>query len=152
MIKIIAACSSNGIIGVNNCIPFHYPEDLKHFKTSTLNSTIIMGRKTYESIGSKPLPNRKNIVISKNKIENIETYSNLKDALNDKEDIWLIGGASIYQEGMEMAQEIILTITPDHIYDAGAIKFPWINPILFKINEITQLGDNGLRIVKYIKI
>ena len=63
MIKIIAACSKNGVAGKDGKLPWNYSEDLAHFKKMTLNSTIIMGRKTYESIG-KPLPHRKNVVIT----------------------------------------------------------------------------------------
>jgi len=152
MIKIIAAVSSNGVIGVNNSLPFHYPEDLKHFRESTLNSVIIMGRNTFESIGSKPLPKRRNIVISKSKLS-VECYTSLNEALSQiKEDnIWLIGGASIYQEGMSVADEIVLTITPDTIYSDNCVRFPWINPLLFKIKEIRQLSDNGLKVVTYSK-
>lgn len=153
MIKIIAAVSQNRVIGIDNKLPFSYPEDMKHFKQSTQNSTVIMGRKTFESIGSKPLPNRRNIVITSSNV-NIEHYKSLSQAVsavNAEENIWLIGGASIYQEGMQFCDEMILTVTPDIIEENNCVKFPEINPLQFKINQIRPLGDNGLIVVSYVK-
>lgn len=154
MINIIAAVSRNGVIGKDNKIPFHYPEDLKHFKNMTLNSTVIMGRKTYESIG-KPLPKRNNIIISSKIYEDVVSYPTLKNALiniNDLDDnIWLIGGSLIYEEGMLYCDRILLTITPDLIEGSNLIKFPWINPTQFSITSVSSLGDN-LQIVEYTRI
>ena len=92
---LIAAVSLNKVIGSNGSIPWHIPEDLKYFQSNTLYSTVIMGRNTYESIG-KPLPNRKNIVItsSKNKFQGIEICSNIKDLIeslkNSEDEIFSI--------------------------------------------------------------
>lgn len=138
MIGIIAAVSANGVIGLDNKLPFDYPQDMKHFRTTTAGATVIMGRKTWESIG-RLLPKRRNIVISRNKVdfEGLETFSSLKEAifsntlLATKSDIWLIGGASIYEEGMEFAEQIVLTLTPDVIKTNNAVRFPWINPSKF---------------------
>jgi dihydrofolate reductase len=155
MIRMIAACSSNGVIGANNSIPFHYSEDLKHFKKSTQNSTVIMGRKTFESMGSKILPNRRNIVITTSSDIKVENYTSLNQALeatHEEDNIWLIGGASIYQAGMQIADEIVLTITPDVILQESCIKFPWINPLTFAVKETKILGDNGLIIVTYCRL
>lgn len=160
MIKMIAACSKNGVIGLDGGIPFYYPADMKNFKALTLNSTVIMGRKTFESIG-KPLPKRRNIVISKKakglgllKDYGIETFSSLSDVIETTDcsgEIWLIGGASIYQEGMKYAEEIHLTITPDEVLDSNAIRFPWINPRMFSLYSVEQLvpGDDTLQYVIY---
>lgn len=138
----IAAVSANGVIGVDNKLPFDYPQDMKHFRSTTAGATVIMGRKTWESIG-RLLPKRRNIVISHNKVnfEGLETFSNIKDAITDDKflfttgevepKIWLIGGSSIYEEGMEFVDQIVLTLTPDVIKAEGAIKFPWINPSKF---------------------
>lgn len=144
MIGIIAAVSANGVIGVDNKLPFDYPQDMKHFRTTTAGATVIMGRKTWESIG-RLLPKRRNIVISRNKInfEGLETFNSLATAIancsssvpiappSEPPRIWLIGGASIYEEGMEFADQIVLTLTPDIIKADNAIKFPWINPSRF---------------------
>ncbi len=154
MIKIIAAVSQNGIIGVDNKIPWNYPEDMKHFKTCTTNSTVVMGRKTFESIG-KPLPKRKNIVITSSnlKMEGITTSTNFNNIITDSlvgETIWLIGGYSIYQEGMLNVDEIHLTLIPDWITQTdNVVRFPWINPKLFKLDYLGKLptadGTSALR-------
>lgn len=152
MIGIIAAVSANGVIGVDNKLPFDYPQDMKHFRTTTAGATVIMGRKTWESIG-RLLPKRRNIVISRNKIdfEGLETYSSLSSAIegsslvktNDPPipppSIWLIGGASIYEEGMEFADTLKLTLTPDIIRADNAVKFPWINPAKFELEFLVPL-------------
>ncbi len=161
MIGMIAAVSSNGVIGLadKNCLPFNYSEDLKHFRKTTANSIVIMGRKTYESIG-KPLPNRRNIVISRIasglgilNTEGIEIYSSLESALEackeDNRDIWLIGGASVYEEGMKFADKIVLTITPDVIKENNVVRFPWINPLLFSISGQEKLSES-LFIISYV--
>lgn len=153
MINIIAAVSGNGVIGLNNSIPFYYKSDLKNFKKLTTNSTVIMGRKTFESIG-KPLPNRKNIVISSTNYDSddIITFNNLKDSLED--DCWLIGGRNIYEEGMQYTDYMYITVTPDIIKDSNAIYFPFINPLLFEIENIDKdtLKEDNLTIFKYRKI
>lgn len=167
MIRMIAAVSWNGVIGVDGKLPFNYPADLKHFKNSTLNSTIIMGRKTFESVG-RALPKRRNIVIGSRAVaaEGIETFSNISEAIfavnnisaagpaNDVPDIWFIGGASIYERGMDFAEEIHLTLTPDVIDHPNAIKFPWINPQKFYHPEIKELvpGDPTLKLAIYRRI
>ncbi len=162
-IGMIAAVSANGVIGVDNKLPFDYPEDMKHFRTTTAGATVIMGRKTWESIG-RLLPKRRNIVISRNKIDfkGVDTFSSLEEAIADDKSffktgevesrIWLIGGASIYEEGMEFADHIVLTITPDIIKTDNAVKFPWINILKFEVDKIYDLeADKSLKIVKYKK-
>ena len=174
MIKIIAAVSKNGIIGVDNKIPWDYPEDMKFFRAMTANSVVIMGRKTFESIG-RPLPKRRNIVISRiakglgilKDVEGIEVAASLKNALDlcdafdeddgESRDIWLIGGASIYEEGLEFAEEIYLTLIPKWIDVSSRgkdfyAKFPWINPHEFSINTTeSQKLSEELTIIKYVK-
>jgi dihydrofolate reductase len=159
MIGMIAAVTRNGVIGINNRLPFNYKEDLAHFKKVTTNTTVIMGRNTFESIG-KPLPNRNNIIISNSidfKLDNNLIIENslesaIKIAKNYNNPIWLIGGASVYQKGMEVVDKIILTITPDYVDDVNSIKFPWINPMLFIQNEIEILSkDKNLHVVTYTR-
>tara|TARA_B110000263_G_scaffold159267_1_gene138407 strand:+ start:973 stop:1470 length:498 start_codon:yes stop_codon:yes gene_type:complete len=111
---LIAAVSLNKVIGSNGSIPWHIPEDLKYFQSNTLYSTVIMGRNTYESIG-KPLPNRKNIVITslKKKFQGIEICSNIKDLIeslkNSEDEIFIIGGEKIYSEFMPLANKMLIT-------------------------------------------
>lgn len=92
MIKIIAAKSKNNVIGKENSLPFSYSCDMKWFRTSTLNSTIIMGRKTFESLGSRPLPKRENIVISRNPANGVMSCASLETyfSLSNNKNCWII--------------------------------------------------------------
>ena len=125
---ILVAVSPEGIIGKDNTIPWHYSADLKRFKRLTTGNTIIMGRKTCESLPKKPLPNRRNIVITRSSIENIECFKSIDDALQTCEgDIWFIGGAGIYQEAMQKADIIDMTLVPDNVTGEKCIYFPEID-------------------------
>tara|TARA_B100000475_G_C14943722_1_gene292767 strand:+ start:66 stop:530 length:465 start_codon:yes stop_codon:yes gene_type:complete len=125
---ILVAVSPEGIIGKDNTIPWHYSADLKRFKRLTTGNTIIMGRKTWESLPKKPLPNRRNIVITRSSIENIECFKSIDDALQTCEgDVWFIGGAGIYQEAMQKADIIDMTLVPDNVTGEKCIYFPEID-------------------------
>ena len=112
-ITIIVAYTNNLLIGKDNSIPWHISDDLKRFKKLTTGNVIIMGRKTFESLGSKPLPNRTNIVISSklNTSNSVTVYKNLIEAINNhkNEKIFLIGGYSIYKEGLNFASHLEIT-------------------------------------------
>lgn len=164
MIGMIAAVTSNGVIGLDDKLPFDYPEDMKHFRNKTKDSIVIMGRHTYQGIG-RPLPKRRNIVISKIakglgvlKEEGIEIASSLDHAMEmtggDARDVWIIGGARVYELGMEYADQIVLTLTPDVEYARNAVRFPWINPMKFALKMILPIGHEGskLQIATYDKI
>lgn len=166
MIGIIAAVSVNGVIGVDGKIPWNYPEDMKHFRKTTADSVVIMGRKTFESIG-RPLPKRRNIVIANVNFappEGVETAPTFSRAIaktinEDKRNIWFIGGASIYEMGMLYADEIVLTQTTDYIRDPNAVKFPWINPSIFEWKgnqeldpEMWAAGDSRLLVSRYKRL
>lgn len=148
MIGMIAAVTQNGVIGVENKLPFDYPADMKHFRTTTANSIVIMGRKTFEGIG-RPLPKRRNIVIASSLIDDVEVFTSVDAAIDfvkdDPRDIWFIGGASIYEAGMYFADKIVLTVTPDMETRTPAVKFPWINPLNFKLRGVSILNpqDDG---------
>lgn len=114
MISLIAALANDHSIGKNNRMPWHLPADLKHFKKITLNKPIIMGRRTYESIG-KALPMRKNIVVTQ-QIDFIAPdciiVHNLQDAIkvaDDANEIMIIGGGQLYQEAIKIADRMYLT-------------------------------------------
>ena len=125
---ILVAVSPEGIIGKDNTIPWHYSADLKRFKRLTNGNTIIMGRKTWESLPIKPLPNRRNIVITRSSIEDIECFQSIDDALQTcKGDVWFIGGAGIYQEAMQKADIIDMTLVPDSVSGEDCIYFPAID-------------------------
>ena len=160
MIGMIAAVTQNGVIGVENKLPFDYPADMKHFRTTTANSVVIMGRKTFEGIG-RPLPKRRNIVISRIAkglgtlpTDGIEVASCLEKALEltgeDSRDTWLIGGAFVYEEGMAYADKIVLTLTPDIERRTPAIRFPWINPQKFELKTTTLLNPEDLNTPLYV--
>lgn len=113
-LSIIVAMSSNRVIGVNNTLPWHLSEDLKYFKALTTNHTIIMGRKTYESVG-RPLPNRRNIVISRNVgvlYEGTEIVHSIDEAFsiskNDNE-VFVIGGSKIYEQVLGLVDHLYIT-------------------------------------------
>lgn len=150
---IIVGVSKNSIIGKDNTIPWHYPADLKRFKALTSGGTIIMGRKTFVSIG-RPLPKRRNIVISSSKVDvdGVETFSSLLLALSTTQDqaVWYIGGRGIYLESLKYAKSINLTIIPEVVERTGnIIEFPWIDPTVFKITDMVMDPDTNLCHIRY---
>ena len=126
-ISLIAALSNNSVIGVNGKIPWELKEDLIHFKKITLGSAIIMGRKTFESIG-KPLKERLNIVMTRNPkgLDGIEEVSSMESAikvgLNFSENIFVIGGQSIYETFLPISTKTYLTFI--NIEVSGDTFFP----------------------------
>ena len=140
---ILVAVSPEGIIGKNNTIPWHYSADLKRFKRLTIGNTIIMGRKTWESLPIKPLPERRNIVITRNDIKGTECFRTIDEALETcKGDIWFIGGAGIYEEAMSKADLIDMTLVPDNVTGDECIYFPTIGNN-WKESNITILEDDS---------
>ena len=124
---ILVAVSPEGIIGKDNSIPWHYSEDLKRFKSLTLGKTVIMGRRTWESLPVKPLPDRRNIVITRSLIEGVECFPSIDDALGTcNGDVWFIGGAGIYQEALGKVDIIDMTLVPDNVSGEGCVEFPKI--------------------------
>jgi dihydrofolate reductase len=114
-LQIIAAMDENRGIGKNNAMPWYLPEDLAHFKATTLNHHIIMGRKTFESLGSRPLPKRNNIVLTRNlnwSHSGVTTVYSLDAALEhaDGQLAFVIGGAEIYKQALPLAEKLILTL------------------------------------------
>lgn len=113
-LALIVARARNGVIGRDNTLPWHLPEDLAHFKRTTMGKPIIMGRKTFESIG-RPLPGRRNVVVTRNAAwqhAGCETAASLDEALArcaDADVAFLIGGAQLYAEAMPRADRLIIT-------------------------------------------
>ncbi len=112
MIKIIVATSKNRVIGDSNSLIWHLPADLKRFKEITTGNTIVMGRKTFESIG-RPLPNRRNIIITRDiayNVDGCEVVNSLEEALMlCNNNCFIIGGGEIYSQSMSIADQIYLT-------------------------------------------
>ena len=143
---ILVAVSPEGIIGKDNTIPWHYSADLKRFKRLTTGNTIIMGRKTWESLPIKPLPNRRNIVITRSSIKDIECFQSIDDALQTCEgDVWFIGGAGIYQEAMQKADIIDMTLVPDNVNGEDCIYFPTIDKSWIEGDTNVLEDDSKLR-------
>lgn len=128
----IVAMSLNRVIGVNNQLPWHLPADLKHFKTLTTGHPIVMGRKTYESIG-RPLPNRTNIILTRDQsyqapgclVFNEINAALQADEIKNATEVFIIGGAMIYAELLPRVERIYLTIVKTAI--DGDAYFPMLD-------------------------
>jgi dihydrofolate reductase len=111
--KAIAAMSENRVIGHGNAIPWHLPEDFKWFKKMTTGQVIVMGRKTFESIG-KPLPNRETIVLSRGRFEHpgVRTVADLReiDPAKEAREVFICGGAQIYELALPFCSDLYLTV------------------------------------------
>lgn len=114
-ISLISALANNRVIGYRNQLPWHLPADLRHFKALTLGKPILMGRRTYESIG-KPLPERRNVVISRQQdfmAPGCDCVNSVEEALkltSDAEEVMVIGGANLYQQTLPLADYLYLTL------------------------------------------
>jgi dihydrofolate reductase len=147
MIGMIYAVSPEGVIGLDNGIPWNHPGDLRRFMRVTMGSTVISGRATFESVG-KPLPKRRNIVVTSRPIDvpGVETARSLAEGIeragSGKEgDIWLIGGARIYEEGMKVADVIDVTYVPDHVDAPHAVRAPVIDEAVFEPGPLLPHQD-----------
>lgn len=115
MISLIVAHDKNRVIGYNNAMPWHLPGDLQYFKATTMGKPVVMGRKTFESIG-RPLPGRRNIVITRNasyQAEGIEKVGSLDEALSlvsDVPEIMIIGGEQIFTQSLPLADRLYITL------------------------------------------
>lgn len=142
MLSIIAAISKNRVIGLNNSLIWKLPADLKHFKKITDGQSVIMGRKTYESIG-KPLPNRRNIIITRNidyLVDGCEVVLSLDEALLlTNNNAFIIGGGDIYSQSIKICDKIYLTIVHEN-FD-GDTYFPEIGSEWVKIKREDHPSD-----------
>ena len=141
MISMIAAVAENRVIGSKNTIPWHLPADFKYFKENTLGKVIVMGLRTFESIGGKPLPDRKNVILNNDpnymppqecfvarSIEEVLEFSK-KDG-----EVMICGGASVYKQFLPLAQRLYLTYV--HATTEGDTFFPEVN--LAEWNEVKR--------------
>lgn len=138
IVSSIVAISENNAIGKDNQLLWRLPADLKHFKEITTGHPVIMGRKTYESVG-RPLPNRRNILITRNtalQIEGVEVVNTLEQALalcEGTEEVFIVGGAEIYKMAMPVTDQIFLTVVKG-VFDADTF-FPVLDPEVWKETE-----------------
>ena len=149
-INMIFARSANGVIGKNNAMPWHLPEDLAHFKKLTLGCPIIMGRKTWYSIPLKfrPLPGRTNIVVTRQtdwQPEGANTAGSLQTALaqcHAASDVWIIGGAQIYAQAEPLSSRIEMTLI-DKDFDGDAFA-PTLSSQWKAIHKEDHVSSTGL--------
>ena len=130
MITIIAAVAANRAIGLDNKLLYWLPNDLKRFKALTTGHTIIMGRRTFESLPKGALPNRRNIVLSRTQSDfpGCDTYTSLDEALQHcatDEDVYIIGGSSVYEQALSIADRLCLTEIHDTPAKADAFFPPY---------------------------
>ncbi len=153
-ITLIAAHDPNLVIGKEGGLPWRYPEDLKHFKKHTIGQIIIMGRGVFEELGEKPLPGRRNIVLSRSKIyDNVETYTSLQQALEniDAAEVFIIGGGVLYTETLSNADRLIITEIKKEY--AGDTFFPeYRHKIGTKWQLSSEEDSDDLRFLEYIRI
>ena len=144
LISMIAAMAHDRIIGYKDQLPWHLPADLQHFKRLTMGKPIIMGRKTYMSIG-KPLPGRRNIVLSRQtdyaKIDGCDVFHDLKSALSscDCDEAMIIGGASIYEQCLPLANRLYLTLIDTKV--KGDTTFPQWQDHEWQVNHRSEHRD-----------
>ena len=161
-IKLICAISKNNVIGNKNQLPWNISEDLKRFKELTSENIIVMGRKTFESIG-RPLPNRKNIVLSNNKnlkIDNVEVFNSANDVLNfyktfsEKKDLFIIGGNFIYKLFLEYCDYLHITfIDKDYEGDAFFPSLDWKEwKLLDEVKSYDEVEKVNFYFRDYVKI
>lgn len=143
MIKIIVATSKNGVIGNDNSLVWSLPSDLKHFKKLTTDNSIVMGRKTYESIG-RPLPNRRNIIITRQEdyhVDDCEVVSSLEEALLlCGSNCFIIGGGEIYKQSIDISDKIYLTLIDEEF--EGDTYFPEIGDDWVEVIRENKEQDN----------
>ncbi len=147
-ITLIAAVAKNGVIGKENDLPWYLPEDLRHFKALTTGKTVLMGRKTLESIlrrNGKPLPNRKSVVVTRDQNfqapEDVVVFHSLEEALKNlkDEDVFIIGGGEVFRQTITLADALEITRVDREI--AGDVFFPKIDEAKWrKIKEVTHQG------------
>lgn len=157
MIVIIVAIAKNGVIGkANGEMPWHIKEDFQHFKKTTMGFPIIMGRKSFESLG-KPLPGRENIIVTRNTnlkydFDGIKIFYSLQDAVDysrslNKDKVFITGGGEIYNQSISFADEMIISHMKFDV--VGEVKFPDFNVDDWKI--ISRDEKEEFEIVTYLR-
>ncbi|HPX89460.1 MAG TPA: dihydrofolate reductase [Methylophilaceae bacterium] len=147
-LSLIVARAKNNVIGLNNTLPWHLPEDLKRFRALTTGHHIIMGRKTYESLG-RLLPNRTTVIVTRNpqyRVEGALMARSLNDAIalcQDDEEPFLIGGAELYQTGLAKATKLYITEVDLDV--TGDAFFPEVDFNYWQLAEQKQhIAANGM--------
>ena len=146
-LSMIAAIGKNNELGKNNDLIWNIPNDLKFFKEKTVDKTVVMGANTFHSIG-KPLPQRKNIVITHQNIDKVLIYKSIREFLidykNKKEEVFIIGGASIYKEFIDYASKLYLTEIDASDKEADTY-FPKFNKQLYEKIILDENEENNIK-------
>ncbi|EHY92373.1 MULTISPECIES: dihydrofolate reductase [Staphylococcus] len=140
-LSILVAHDQQRVIGVNNQLPWHLPSDLKHVKSLTTGNTLVMGRATFESIG-KPLPNRRNVVLTRNKSfkpEGVDVIHSFEEIYNLPGHVFIFGGQSLFEEMIDKVDDMYITVIEDK-YN-GDTFFP---PYTFKDWEVASSNKGVL--------
>ena len=147
-VSMIAAIGKNYELGKGNDLIWHFKEDMKFFRETTTGSTVIMGRKTFQSL-PKALPNRRNIVITRNKsavFEGAETAGGVEEALKaaENDNVFIIGGADIYEQFLPYADKLYLTEIEAECSEAE-VFFPKFDKALFNREKLTDFEADGIK-------
>jgi dihydrofolate reductase len=145
MRAMIWAESPEGVIGAGGTLPWRYPGDLRRFKRLTLGSTVVMGRTTFASMRNRPLPERRNILVTSGEIDvaGVEVVRSIGEALvrAGDADVWFIGGARIYAEGMRHVDLIDVAYVPDHVVGPELVRAPVIDEHVFEASALVPHED-----------
>jgi dihydrofolate reductase len=145
-IELVVAVSENDVIGRGNRLPWHLPADLRHFKALTMGCTVLMGRKTHESIG-RPLPGRRNVILTRSPgyvaagCELATSLTEARRAHASQATIMVIGGAEVYRECLPHARRIHLTLVHTHIADGDAWFDGWRDSAWFEAARVSHAAD-----------
>ena len=152
-LAIIAAIAKNRVIGKEGALPWHISEDLKRFKRLTTGHAVLMGRKTFESLG-RPLPNRRNVVLTSQSIHGVETYSSLSealDALKDEDRVFIIGGGDVFARMLDRADELYLTLVDQEV--EGDVFFQPYEHLIGKTYQlIAREEHDGFAFLDYARV
>jgi dihydrofolate reductase len=149
---IIAAIAHNRVIGKNGVLPWHIPQDLARFKQLTTGHTVIMGRKTFDSL-DRPFPNRLNIVITSKVINGVTSYPSLDfalQALHNKKEVFVIGGGKLFADTLKRADELRLTLV-DREVDGDAYFPPYEDYVRKYFRLVHEENNTGFSFVDYVR-
>ena len=150
---IIAAIAHNRVIGKNGALPWYIPEDLSRFKQLTSGHTVIMGRRTYDSL-DRPFPHRVNIVITSNVINGVKSYPSLEfalQALTNEKEVYVIGGGRLFKDALPLADELRLTLV-DREVDGDTFFPPYVDYLQKNFRLVHEEGNIGFSFVDYVRI
>jgi dihydrofolate reductase len=162
-IILILAKSQNNVIGVDGAMPWHYPEELQHFKDTTMGKVVVMGRKTWESLPIKPLPGRINVVLTSQKGWSAEgaitesTVQGVLDYCKHETEIYIIGGRATYDAFIGQADEAIVSIIDkhliDHVSENNYTLAPKIPPEWSKelVRKISTLDGTAIEVIRFFQ-